>query len=82
MSVVADTTTPVSWALVGVVALALLVAMLIRRIRGMLWALVGTGRFGTAQNSVGRPDQANSRRRLASSSGRLLAIMWFVRISR
>jgi len=46
LTVVADTTSPVYWALVGVVALALLVAMLIRRIRGVLWvllAVVGTG---------------------------------------
>lgn len=46
LTVVADTTSPFYWALVGVIALALLVAMLVRRIRGVRWALlavVGTG---------------------------------------
>jgi len=36
----AETTSPVYWVLIGAVALALLVAMLIRRIRGVLWALL------------------------------------------
>lgn len=46
LTVVADTTSPVYWALIGLVGLGLLVAMLIRRIRGVLCALlavVGTG---------------------------------------
>jgi hypothetical protein len=51
---------PVYWTLAGVIALALLVAMLIRRIRGVLWALlavVGTGviagAFVVAYNRLG-----------------------------
>jgi hypothetical protein len=60
LTVVADTTSPVYWTLAGVIALALLVAMLIRRIRGVLWALlavVGTGviagAFVVAYNRLG-----------------------------
>ena len=46
MTVVADTTSPVYWVLIGTAALALLVVMLVRRIRGAQWqllAVVGTG---------------------------------------
>jgi hypothetical protein len=45
LTTVADTTSPVYWVLIGAAALALLVAMLVRRIRGVLWkllAVVGT----------------------------------------
>ena len=40
LTAVADTTSPVYWVLIGAVALALLVAMLTRRIRGVLWAVL------------------------------------------
>ena len=40
LTVVADTTSAVYWVLIGAAALALLVAMLIRRIRGVLWKLL------------------------------------------
>lgn len=60
LTMVADTTSPVYWALVGVIALGLLVAMLIRRLRGVLVALlavVGTGAtasaFNVAYNALG-----------------------------
>lgn len=46
LTVVADTTSPAYWALIGAVAIALLVAMLLLRIRGVQWrllAVVGTG---------------------------------------
>ena len=46
LTAVADTTSPVYWVLIGSAALALLVAMLLRRIRGVQWkvlAVVGTG---------------------------------------
>ena len=46
LTAVADTTSPVYWTLIGVLALGLLVGMLVRRIRGVLWALsavAGTG---------------------------------------
>jgi hypothetical protein len=45
LTTVADTTSPVYWVLIGAAALALLVAMLVHRIRGVLWkllAVVGT----------------------------------------
>ena len=45
LTAVADTTSPVYWVLIGAVAVALLVAMLIRRIRGTPWqllAVIGT----------------------------------------
>ena len=37
LTAVADTTSPVYWVLIGAAALALLIAMLIRRIRGVPW---------------------------------------------
>jgi hypothetical protein len=40
MTTVADTTSPVYWVLIGAAALALLIAMLVRRIRGMPWRLL------------------------------------------
>ena len=40
LTAVAETISTVYWVLIGAVALALLVAMLIRRIRGVLWALL------------------------------------------
>lgn len=40
LTAVADTTSPVYWVLIGAAAFALLVAMLIRRIRGLLWKLL------------------------------------------
>ncbi len=46
LTAVADTTSPAYWTLIGAVALSLLVVMLLRRIRGAIWALlavVGTG---------------------------------------
>ena len=46
LTVVADTTSPVYWVLIGAAALSLLVAMLIRRIYGVWWkllAVLGTG---------------------------------------
>lgn len=51
LTVAADTTSPVYWTLVGAMALGLLVAMLVRRIRGVLVVLlsvVGTGAIATA----------------------------------
>lgn len=60
LTAVAETTSPVYWVLIGTVALALLVAMLIRRIRGVLWALltvIGTcmtaGAFVLVYGSLG-----------------------------
>ena len=60
LTAVAETTSPVYWALIGAVALALLVAMLVRRIRRLLWALlaaIGTGMvagaFVVAYGSLG-----------------------------
>lgn len=53
LTMVADTTSPVYWTLVGVIALGLLVAMLIRRLRGVLVALlavVGTAATASAFN--------------------------------
>lgn len=41
LTTVSDTTSPVYWVLIGAVSLALLVAMLVRRIRGVRWALLG-----------------------------------------
>lgn len=46
LTAVADTTSPVYWIVIGVISLGLLVAMLVRRIRGalaVLLAVVGTG---------------------------------------
>ena len=46
LTTVADTTSPVYWLLIGALALALLLAMVVRRIRGAVWALaavLGTG---------------------------------------
>ena len=51
LTVVADTTSPVYWTLVGVIALGLLVAMLLRRLHGVpavLLAVVGTGAIAGA----------------------------------
>lgn len=60
LTMVADTTSPVYWTLVGVIALGLLVAMLIRRIRGVLVALLAVvwtgataGAFNVAYNALG-----------------------------
>lgn len=60
LTVVADTTSPVYWSLIALVALALLAVMLIRRIRGVQWmllAVVGTGvivgSFVVAYSSLG-----------------------------
>jgi hypothetical protein len=60
LTVVADTTSPVYWVLIGAAALTLLVGMLVRRIRGMPWqllALIGTcmtaGAFVLAYKSLG-----------------------------
>lgn len=53
LTMVADTTSPVYWALVGVMALGLLVAMLIRRLRGVpvaLLAVLGAGATAGAFN--------------------------------
>jgi hypothetical protein len=57
---IADSTSPVYWVLIGAAALALLVAMLIRRIREALWmvlAVIGTcvtaGAFVVAYGSLG-----------------------------
>lgn len=72
LTVVADTTSPVSWELVGGVACALLVAMLIRRIRGVLWALLavlGTGaRSGKAAVPQAEPRPACAGRCVAGSA--------------
>jgi hypothetical protein len=46
MTTVADTTSPVYWILIGAASLALLVTVLLRRLRRPPWALltaVGTG---------------------------------------
>ncbi|SDD98269.1 hypothetical protein SAMN04489747_2204 [Auraticoccus monumenti] len=51
LTVVADTTSPVYWTLIGLIGLGLLVAMLIRRIHGVLMVLltvVGTGAIAAA----------------------------------
>lgn len=51
LTMVADTTSPVYWSVVGAIALGLLVAMLIRRIQGVLMillAVVGTGAIAGA----------------------------------
>ena len=40
LTAVADTTSPVYWVLIGAAALVLLIAMLIRRIRGVPWKLL------------------------------------------
>lgn len=51
LTAVADTTSPVYWTLVGVIALGFLVAMLVRRIRvvlPILLAVVGTGAIAGA----------------------------------
>ena len=60
LTAVADTTSPVYWALVGSVGLALLLVMLMRRIHGVQWALltvVGTslvaGAFVVAYGTLG-----------------------------
>lgn len=60
LTMVADTTSPVYWALVGVMALGLLVAMLIRRLRGVLVALLAVvgagataGAFNVAYGALG-----------------------------
>lgn len=59
LTAIADSTSPVYWVLIGAAALALLVAMLFRRIRGALWkvlAVVGTcvtaGAFVVAYGSL------------------------------
>ncbi|NHC15366.1 hypothetical protein G9H71_16415 [Motilibacter sp. E257] len=61
LTTVADTTSPVYWALIGAASLALVVAMLVRRIREALWAtltVIGTcvlaGAFVMAYESLGR----------------------------
>lgn len=60
LTVIADTTSPAYWVLIGAAALALLIGMLIRRVRGMPWkllALIGTcmtaGAFVLAYNLLG-----------------------------
>ena len=60
LTTVADTTSPVYWVLIGAAALALLIAMLIRRIRGLSWrllAVIGTcvtaGAFVVAYGLLG-----------------------------
>jgi hypothetical protein len=60
LTMVADTTSPVYWALVGGMALGLLVAMLIRRLRGVLVALLAVvgagataGAFNVAYGALG-----------------------------
>ena len=60
LTAVADTTSPVYWVLIGAAALALLIAMLIRRIRGVPWrvlAVIGTcmtaGAFVVAYELLG-----------------------------
>lgn len=60
LTTVADTTSPVYWSLIGAASLALLVAMLRRRVRQALWvtlAVVGTavtaGAFVVAYESLG-----------------------------
>lgn len=60
LTTVADTTSPVYWVLIGAVALALLGAVLARRVHGLAWsalAVVGTavvaGGFVTAYRSLG-----------------------------
>ena len=60
LTAVADTTSPVYWVLIGTVALALLMAMLVRRIRGVPWkllAVIGTcvtaGAFVVAYELLG-----------------------------
>ena len=60
LTAVADTTSPVYWVLIGAAALALLIAMLIRRIRGVPWkllAVIGTcvtaGAFVVAYGLLG-----------------------------
>ena len=50
LTAVADTTSPVYWVLIGALSLALLVAMLVRRIRGVPWALLSVA--GTCMTTV------------------------------
>ena len=53
LTAVADTTRPVDWVLIGAAALALLIAMLIRRIGGVSWKLLAvTGTCMTASAFV------------------------------
>ena len=53
LTVVSDTTSPAYWTLIGVVAVALLVAMILRRIRGVWWILLaGVGTVAIAGTFV------------------------------